>query len=225
MQTKRYLNSFLLFFTFGLLLASQPVDAQSKLSIIPGFYLNGTGFNDDVKGIGGIMGLEYMPREDHFFSIELRTKCGHYSFDDGTKWRTDNDGDPIPPIRTNARLEYSLFSPQIGLAPKLHLRFDEPFSLFLENEIAGGLMMGRFNYNQGSGVEKSFTEPVWCYNIGIGAEYKLEKLKNCTLVSSIAYSTLNFRSGIKKHQPANFQGWIPNQNAAILFSVLLKVSL
>ena len=222
MQTKRIL---FLFSILSLLLMSQAVDAQSKLSLIPGFYINGTGFDDDVKGIGAIMGLEYMQHENHFFSIELRTKYGYYTFDDGTKWRVDNDGDMIPPMKTNARLEYSLFSPQIGLAPKLHLRFEEPISLFLENEIAGGLMMGRFKYNQGYDVEKSFTEPVLCYNVGVGAEYKLKKLKNCTLVSSIAYSTLNFRSGIKKHQPTSFQGWIPNQNAAVLLNILLKISL
>ena len=219
MQTKRNL---FLFSILSLFLMSQAVNAQSKLSLMPGFYYNGTGLNGDVSGLGAIVGLEYMQHKDHFFSVELRTKYGYYTFDDGTKWRVDNDGGLVLSARDEARLEYSLFSPQIGLVPKLHLRFDEPLSLFIENEIAVGLMTGRFKYNQGYDVKKSFTESVFCYNVGVGVEYRLNK---CTLVGSIAYSTLNFRSGIKRHQPTGFQGWIPNQNAAILINILFKVPL
>lgn len=203
-------------------MALQSVTGQSKFFLNPGVFYNGAGFSDDVEGLGVIVGVEYMKREEAVFSIELRTKYGYYSFDDGTSWSKDNDGGYLPPTnRGEARLKYKLFSPQVGVAPKLHLRFEEAYSFFLENEIVGGLMSGKFNY-KGLREEKKFTEFTGCYNISIGAEYKWDK---CTLSGSIGYSTLNFRSRIKKHQPSTYQEHIPDQNAALLVHILFKIPL
>ena len=197
-------------------------NAQSKLSLNPGLFYNGTGFTENIKGLGLIMGLEYMQSKNKVFSIELRTKYGYYAFDDGTKWRTDNNGNVLPPKNLEeAQLEYILFSPQIGIVPKLHLRFDEVLSLFIENEFAGGLIIGDFKY-KGFDKKRNFTESIFCYNLGVGGEYKLKKY---ILTGSISYSTLNFRSKIKKHQPAGYEEWIPNQNAAILINIILKIPL
>lgn len=200
----------------------QVICAQSKFSLTPGVFYNGNGFTEDVNGFGMTVGLEYMPAKNHVFSIELRTKYGYYNFDDGTGWRTDKDGDPLPPKNpSEARLKYDLFSPQVGIAPKLHLHFGESFALFLENEFAGGLMAGHFKYK---GIQKKsrFTEPVFCYNIGVGFTYKLEK---CILTGSIGYSTLNFRSKVKKHQPPGYQEHIPNQDAVLLVNIGFKIPL
>ena len=128
-------------FAFIIMVTSQNVIAQSRLSLTPGLFYNGTTFDKDVSGFGAILGLEYMKSKEHFFSMELRTKYAYYSFDDGTKWREDKDGVLKPPVnRDEARLEYSLFSPQVGLVPKLHVLLDESFSLFIENEFSAGLM-------------------------------------------------------------------------------------
>jgi len=200
----------------------QTVNAQSKFFLSPGIFYNGSGFSDDVSGIGLIAGIEYAPAKDYWFSVRLNTKYGYYAFNDGTKWRSDKDGNPLPPKnRDEARLKYNLFSPQVGLAPKLHLHFDEPLSIFLENEFSIGLMTGRFKY-QGIERKEKITEPIFSYNIGIGLEYKLEK---CIIAGSIGYSTLNFRDKIRKHQPEGYQVWIPDQNAVFFFNVSLKIPL
>lgn len=163
-----------------------------------------------------------MHTKNSVLSLELRTKYGYYAFDDGTKWGKKNDGNVTPPKNPGeARLKYNLFSLQLGIVPKLHLYLDDDFSLFLENEFIIGLMTGKFKYK---GVEKKtmITKPLFCYNVGVGVQYKLEKY---TLVGSVGYSTLNFRSTIKKHQPMGYQEWIPNQDAAILINVILKIPL
>lgn len=122
---------FWLFFVLCICATSQIMNAQSKFSLNPGVYYNGSFFDDDAKGIGLILGLEYMPSKDHMFSIELRTRYGYYTFDDGTKWGEDRDGNIVPPKNPGeARLNYNLFSPQVGIVPKIHLYFDESLSFF-----------------------------------------------------------------------------------------------
>lgn len=209
-------------FVFFFFLFSPIVKAQSKFSLMPGLFYNGTGFEDDVNGFGVVLGLEYMQRPDHFFSIEVRTKYAYYSFDDGTKWKENSEGVLEPPKnRGEARLEYSLFSPQVGVVPKFHLHLDETLSLFVENELAIGFMAGGFRY-RGAERKKHFTEPLLIYNIGVGVEYKVKK---CSLIASVSYSTLNFREKIRKHQPAGYQEGIPNQDAVMLINVVCKVPL
>lgn len=199
---------------------SQNVVAQSKLSLTPGAFYNGTTFDEDVSGFGAILGLEYMKSKEHYFSMELRTKYAYYSFDDGTKWREDKDGVLNPPTnKDEARLEYSLFSPQVGLVPKFHLLLDESFSLFLENEFSAGLMSGSFKY-KGTEKKQRFTEPTFSYNIGIGIETKLNKY---AFVGSVGYSTLNFKNNIVKHQPAYHTEYIPNQNTGLWINIIIKV--
>lgn len=189
---------------------------------MPGVFYNGQFFSEEVNGFGAIAGLEYRKQPNHFFSIELRTKYGYYTFNDGTKWTTNNDGSLEPPKNPEkARLEYSLFSPQMGIVPKLHLCLDESFSLFLENEFAAALMTGYFEF-KGIEGKKNFTESFFVYNVGIGADYKI---KNCSLVGSINYSTLNFRGNIKKHRPAGYLEHIPNQNAILLINLIVKIPL
>jgi opacity protein-like surface antigen len=208
-----------------ILLINTPIaQAQSKFSPTFGAFYNGTGLTEDVKGFGLIAGLEYKQRKDHLFSVELRTRYGYYSFDDGTKWGVNNEGVSSPPKnKNNARLEYALFSPRVGVVPKVHLYIDEDLSLFIENEGSFGLMTGTFKYTGQPSVEKSFTETIFCYNVGIGAEYK--KNDNWSLVGSVGYSSLNFRSKIRNHQPDYYDGVIPNQNAGLLVNVTIKIPL
>lgn len=216
---KKVLFAILAFIIMGI---SQNAVAQSRFSLTPGAFYNGTTFDKDVSGFGVILGLEYMKSKEHFFSMELRTKYGFYSFDDGTKWREDKDGVLNPPVnRDEARLEYSLFSPQVGLVPKFHLLLDESFSLFLENDFSAGLMSGSFKY-KGTEEKKRFTEPTFSYNIGVGIETKLNKY---AFVGSLGYSTLNFKSNIVKHQPAYHTEYIPNQNTGLWINIIIKVPL
>jgi hypothetical protein len=92
----------------------------------------------------------------------LRTRYGFYTFDDGTKWREDADGVLQPPKNSGkARLEYTLFSPQVGLVPKLYVGLDENLFLFLENEFSIGLMSGNFKYWGKPNMKKQITEPVF----------------------------------------------------------------
>lgn len=211
---KKIIPILLLFSFLGL-------QAQSKFSLMPGIFYNGTGFSENVEGFGAIVGLEYMKRKDHFFSIELRSKFGYYSFDDGTKWSEDSEGNIKPPKNPNeARLEYKLFSPQISLVPKFHWHIAESFSLFIENEFVAGLMSGKFEYKNNQ--KSKFTKPIFCYNIGLGAEYREKKW---AVAGSIAYSTLNFRSEIRKNRPKGYDEHIPNQNAGLLVNVIFKVPL
>lgn len=196
--------------------------AQSKFSLMPGIFFNGQFLSDEVNGFGASAGLEYMTRPDHFFSVELRTKFGGYFFNDGTNWTTDKDGTYKPPKNTGkARLEYSLFSPQVGIVPKFHWHWDESLSLFLENELAAGLMAGRFQYKDVEG-KKRFTDAIFAYNVGVGMEYKKKKF---SWVASVTYSTLNFRENIRKHRPAGYEEWIPNQDACIAINVIFKIPL
>lgn len=218
MKRKTFISALIL-----LLAIPGMVNAQSKFSFMPGLFYQGAGFNDEVNGLGFIAGLEYMPRQDHFFSIELRSRYGYYFFDDGTKWTLGEDGEWQPPKnRREAVLEYSLFSPQIGIVPKFHLHLDESLSLFLENEFSAGLMVGNFKYRGPNYTKKNFTEPVFSYNIGVGAEYKFDRW---SIVGSVGYSTLNFRSKIRKHQPKDYKEWVPNQSAGLLINVIFKIPL
>ena len=204
---------FIAFVVITMFITLHTVSGQSKVFLNPGLFYNGNGFSDDTEGLGLVLGLEYIQSENSIFSVELRTKYGYYNFDDGTKWRTDDDGGYVPPKNSGeARLTYNLFSPQIGIVPKLYLRFEDVFSLYLENELAVGLIKGEFKF-KGIDKKSNFTEPVFCYNIGVGGEYRFQKY---ILTGSISYSTLNFRSKIRKHQPLGFKESIPNQNAAVL---------
>lgn len=207
---------------FVLVSISREVNAQSKFSLMPGLFFNGQFLRDEVNGFGVIGGLEYMTRPDHFFSVELRTKFGSYFFDDGTKWTTKEDGTYEPPKNPGkARLEYNLFSPQVGVVPKFHWHWDESLSLFLENELAVGLVAGRFQYKNVEG-KKRFTDAIFAYNVGVGMEYKKKKF---SWVASITYSTLNFRENVRKHRPAGYEEWIPNQDACIAINIIFKIPL
>lgn len=203
---------------------SQVIKAQATFSFIPGVYYNGKLLNDQISGFGLIAGLEYKPRANHFFSLELRTRYGMYSFDDGTNWTWDNEGNVVLPENLGkARMEYKLFSPQAGIVPRFHLYLDDVFSIYLENEFSLGLMTGNFKYGGEPYTEKKITESIFNYNINAGVEYNTEK--NWSFLASIGYSTLNFRSKIRKHQPKGYQGWIPNQDALIMINVLFKIHL
>lgn len=203
----------------------QNVNGQKKYSFLAGGYYNGLGVSDEVNGIGLIAGLEQ--QWNSFFSIELRTRYALYSFDDGTEWKPGSDGSWVPPINlSQPRLKYKLFSPQIGLVPKFHLRFDEPISLFIENELSFGLITGRFEYYSESYVKKHFSEPICYYYGGIGVEYiPDEDNKQLVIVGSIGYSTLNFKSKISKNQPDNYQGVIPNQPTGFMVNLIFKIPL
>ena len=215
-------NKVYAFLVIIFMIAVQDINAQTQLSLTPGVFYNGNFSSDDANGFGAILGFEYRSRPEHFFSIELRTKYGYYSFDDGTKWREDKYGQLNPPQnKEEARLEYSLFYPQIGLVPKVYFPIIENLSIFLENEVSIGLMTGKFTF-KGVPDKVRFTESIFCYNVGLGAEYKLDK---CILVGSLGYSTLNFRSKIRKHQPTNYKEGIPNQDAVLWINLLVKVPL
>lgn len=199
----------------------QVIHAQHKFSLMPGLFYNGNTFDDDVSGLGLIMGLEYIPRENSLFSVELRTKWGYYDFDDGTKWHQDKDGTWQPPINPGEpRLEYSLFSPQLGIVPKCHWHLDDELSLFVENEFVVGLMTGKFKFKTGRKV--TFTEPIFCYNVGIGAEYRFS---NWAMVGALTLSTLNFRKNISKHKPYGYEEKIPDQDAIFLVTFIFKIPL
>ncbi|NDV57706.1 hypothetical protein [Bacteroides sp. 519] len=215
------ITKYLFLLIIMLCLSPQIVKSQSRFSLMPGIFYNGSFVREDVSGIGLIMGMEFMPKTNHFFSIELRTKYGYYSFDDGTKWSQDNDGYWEAPVnRGDPRLEYSLFSSQIGIVPKFYWHIDESVSLFVENEFASGLMSGRFKFKN---KEKSkFTEPIFCYNIGIGAEFREKKH---VFVGSLTFSTLNFRKNIKKHKPIGYNEYIPDQSVLFLVNFIYKIAL
>ena len=203
----------------------QIATAQSKLSPTVGLFYNGTSFKEDVHGMGLILGLEYMTRKDHFFSTELRTKFGYYSFDDGTKWDIDDNGALKPPVNLgDPRLEYKLFAPQVGVVPKFHYVLDESISFFVENDFSIGIMAGKFNYIDkiNHDTKKNFTDFTFAFNVGLGCEVKENKW---SLLGSIGYSTLNFKDKIKKHQPLNYQGYIPNQNAGLYVNIIFKFPL
>jgi hypothetical protein len=215
---KKYLFILIMFFHY-----LPGLRAQSQFSLTPGIFYNGGGFYDEVKGFGVIIGVEYMKSPRHFFSIELRTRFGYYGFDDGTKWTENNKGELTPPKNPDkAKIEYSLFSPQIGVVPKLYYHVDESLPFFLENEFSFGLMAGNFKYNDQSYTKKSFTEPVFSYVVGVGAEYKYKKY---ALSGSVGYSTLNFRSKIRKNKPQDYTIEVPNQSAGLMVNVIFKIPL
>lgn len=209
---------------FGLLLSLQTIEAQSLFSLTPGVFYNGGILREYTGGGGGILGLEYLPRQNHFFALEARSRYGFYFFDDGANWSQNRDGSWESPVRDIARLEYNLFSPQIGIVPKFYLHLDETLSLFMENEFSGGLMTGRFKYNNGNtSVKKNFTESVFYYCISAGVELKDDK--KWSLLISVGYSTLDFKNKIKRRQPVGYQEKITNQEAAVMLNLIFKVPL
>ena len=211
---------------FCIIFTTQFANSQSKLSLLAGGYYNGNFLNEDASGIGLSLGLDYELNPN--ISVELRARYGYYSFDDGTKWKSNDDGTWSSPQNTNKpRIEYKLYSPKIGIVPKYHLSLDDFFdgiSVFLENAFSVGLMTGTFEYNGLPYAKKSFTEPIFCYNIGLGIEMGREFTKwKFPFQVSFAFSTLNFRKKIIKHQPENYQGWIPDQSALFVFNGLFKI--
>ena len=219
MIKKRYYS--LLFVAFMSFTGLQEVHCQ-EWSLNPGVFYNGGLLQQRVYGAGLIAGIEYKPSRDHVYSIELRTKYAYYGFDDGTKWWEDADGNLIPPVNLDeARVEYELFSPQVSLVPKFYLRFDKPFSLFLEGEHGVGLMTGKFLF-KGFDDKKTITETFFTYSAGVGIEYDDG---DWVVIGSIGYSNLNFRNNIKKHLPAGYQEWLPNQNAPFYINLIFKIPL
>jgi hypothetical protein len=208
---------------FGLILSSQTIKAQSQFSLTPGVFYNGGILREYTGGAGGVLGLEYLPRQNHFFALEVRSRYGFYFFDDGANWSQNKDGSWEPPIRDVARLEYNLFSPQIGIVPKFYLHFDETLSFFLENEFSGGLMTGRFKYKGNTSTKKNFTESIFYYCISGGVE--LKDGKKWSLLISVGYSTLDFKNKIKRRQPVGYQGKFSNQEAPVMFNMIFKLPL
>ncbi len=197
------------------------MQAQHKISFMPGLFYNGSILREEVKGLGLVAGLDYIPGNISFFSIELRSKWGYYMFDDGTKWHQDKDGSWESPKRPGEpRLKYSLFSPQIGIVPKFYWHLDESVSFFLENELAVGLMSGKFKFNTGQKI--TFTEPVFSYNIGVGAECRINEW---AIVMSTGISTLNFRKAIDKHKPRGYSEKIEGHGAFFYINMILKIPL
>ena len=221
MFNKRY------YLLLGALFMVLTAHAQSEWSLKPGAYYNGSINSTNVNGGGLVVGLEYMPEERHVFSMDLRTKYGYYGFNDGTKWGipiydpSNPHTEPIPsipPVNNNeARVDYNVFSPQISLVPKLHIYPNKSFSLFLENEFAIGLITGKFKY-MGFDTKEKFTEPIYSYNVGIGAAFH-------KITISIGYSTLNLSDKINKHKPPGYTVDIPNQNVSVYVNVILRFSL
>ena len=224
---------------FGVLLAFfmlPIVHAQSEWSMKAGVNYNGGFSGMDVLGGAVVAAFEYKPAKDHFFSVDFRTKYGEYWFNDGTEWGSSpvwngdgylNDNEPtIPPLNKNeARVKYSVFTPQIGLAPKFHLRSSKPLSLFLENEFDIGLMTGKIRY-MGFDERKKITEPIYCYSVGVGLEYECNRGNGGPhLILSMGYSTLNFNDNIKKHQPVGYNEKIPNQHTPFYMNIIFKFSL
>ena len=213
---------------FCIIFTSHFANSQSKFSLLAGAHYNGIGLDYEVGGAGLILGLDYELNPN--ISVELRTRNGIYAFDDGPKrTRNDNGTWSSPQNENKPRIEYSLYSPQIGIVPKYHLSLDDFFdgiSVFLENAFSVGLMTGTFEYNGLPYAKKSFTEPIFCYNIGLGIEMGREFTKwKFPFQVSFAFSTLNFRKNIIKHQPENYQGWIPDQSALFVFNGLFKIPL
>ncbi|NDV59505.1 hypothetical protein [Bacteroides sp. 519] len=197
---------------------------EKRFSLIPGIFCNSNFLSEDVTGFGGVLGLEYMKHKEHFFSIELRTKYGYYVFDDGTKWKNDGEGGFDPPKNPGeARVEYGLFSPQVGVVPKFYLHLED-LSLFLENEFITGLITGKVKY-QGYEKKIRISEPIFSYNIGVGAIFKISKNSNSSFAASIGYSTLNLRSKIRRNQPLNHPFKIPDQDAIVMINLVFKVPL
>jgi hypothetical protein len=211
------------FVLFGFILASQTIKAQSQFSLTPGVFYNGGILREYTGGAGGVLGLEYLPRQNHFFALEVRSRYGFYFFDDGANWSQNKDGSWEPPIRAIARLEYNLFSPQIGIVPKFYLHFDETLSFFLENEFSIGLMTGQFKYKGNPSLKKNFTESIFYYCISAGVEIKDDK--KWSLLISVGYSTLDFKNKIIQRQPVGYQWGISNQEAAVMLNLILKVPL
>ena len=217
---------------FGVILTLHVAEAQSRFSLTPGVFFNGDILNKEhVMGMGAMVGLEYMPRPNHFFALEMRTRYGYYSFDDGLRKREERywENSPLyppsrPPFQGKARLEYCLFSPQIGIVPKLYWHCDSEISLFLENEFTGGLMTGIFKYDGTPPVKKGFTESIFYYSPSIGVELRDEN-KKCSLLISIGYSTLDFKNNLKKRQPRAYESNINHQEAYLMINVILKVPL
>ena len=229
MLNKRYYR--LLFGTLMAFFMLQIVHAQSKWYLNTGAYFNIGSTTMDVGGEALDVGLEYKPAKKHLFSIELRTKIGHYTFNDGTEKVSFPDGDDIPgneplypPLNKNeARVKYKIFFPGIGLVPKLHIHFNKPISLFLENEFDIGLMSGNFKY-KGFDKREKITEPIYCYSAGIGIEYEDDD-DDWGISVSMGYSTLNFRDEIVKHQPVGYNEKIPNQHTPFYMNIIFKFSL
>ena len=202
----------------------QIVDAQSIIYLTPGAFFNGNGNVEFANAVGLSIGLEYMQFKEkrNVYSIELRTKYGYYGFDDGTKSGTDSDGNYVPPKNLNeARLEYGLFSPQIGIVPKFHHKLDESFTFFIESELAVGIITGKIKY-KGFDNKVNITKPFFCNNICVGIEFDTDDV---ILGCSFGYSTLNYHNNIKKSQPSGFKETIPSQKTPILFNFFVKIPL
>ena len=110
----------------------------------------------------------------------------------------------------------------------MHLGLGKRISIFAENEVVVGLMTGKIKYKGFSKKEK-YTEPVFCYNAGLGIEYDLKgfdhRLYEAVICAAIGYSTLNYRDKIIQHQPIGYKDDIPYQNASIFFYLQLKIPL
>ena len=213
-----------IYLIFCILFTSQLVKAQSKYTLTAGGYYNGIGTKEYAQGCGLIFGCDY--RYNKFVSVELRTRYGLYSFGNDDWELTENNEWALYKNDNTPSIDYHLFCPTIGVAPKFYFSlggFFEDISLFIENEFSVGLITGDFGYAGQPSAKKSFTEPILTYNISLGVDLTDEDILPCKL--SFGYSTLNFRNKIQKHQPVNYQGYIPDQSLAFIFNAVIIIPL
>lgn len=211
---------FILFFLF----APQLAKTQSKYSIIAGGYYNGLGIKECAEGYGLILGCDY--KYNKFISVELKTRYGLYSFGKDNWELTEYNEWALYENDNTPSIDYFLFCPTIGVAPKFHFclgGFLDDISLFIENEFSVGLMTGNFGYAGQPSAKKSFTEPIFVYNIALGVDITSEDILPGRV--SFGYSTLNFTNKIRKHQPLNYQGDIPEQSLGFVINVILIIPL
>lgn len=212
----------LLFTLMALSTTTRYAHSQTKLSALAGGYYNGNLLKDETQGYGVTAGIEF--QRNRSLSIELRGRLGMYAYNDGVRWTQNDDGTWMPEnIFQKSNLKYKLFTPMLGIVPKLKYSLDEfidDVTVFVENEFAVGCMTGNFIYYGEPYTEKSFSAPLWSYNIGVGVEFQCGK---APMRISVGYSTMNFRNKIIENQPKGYQGYIPNQNAVIMVNAVFRI--
>ncbi|TCO10429.1 hypothetical protein [Natronoflexus pectinivorans] len=204
--------------------------AQSKLLLNPGISYNGTFLEHKASGVGLLMGVEYKPLEQ--VGLEFRARYAFYSFHRRPSPRPNEFGEFYYPNDGKSIFEYRFNCPQIAIVPKFYQDLDifyDGLFLYLETEFAVGYMSGEFEYNGEPSAVKRFTEPISFYAISIGLEHRIDnshlKKRNWIFFGSFGYSSLNFRENIRKHQPENYQGRIPNQDAGFMLNFGVKLPL
>ena len=168
-------------------------------------------------------GVEYMPKAESWWSVELRTSYSFCSYRWGDSESFSMTKVLFPQEQPKNATEFQAFLGKVGVVPKAYFYNDDPVYLFMESELAWCLLAGRCDYlDTNYQHRRNFTDTFFSCSGGVGIEYRQTKV---SYALSAGLSSLAFEGSLKDHRPEGFTRGIGRLYAPVYINATVKLKL